>query len=191
MNGFRPLAIPDIIEVIPPKYGDDRGFFSEVYKRAAFEANGIFIDWIQDNQSFSAIRGTVRGLHFQAPPTAQHKLVRVLRGAIYDVAVDIRNGSPTYGRWVGCELSAEKWNQLLVPIGFAHGFMTLTADVEVLYKVSAPYSKDDEGAIYWNDTTIGIAWPDIGAPTTLSEKDETAPRFADFVSPFAAGAVAP
>jgi len=184
MTQFHRLAIPEVIEVAPPKFGDHRGFFSEVFKRSTFEAQGIAIDWVQDNQSFSADVGTVRGLHFQAPPFAQAKLVRVLRGAIYDVAVDIRTGSPSYGRWVATELSAEKWNQLLVPAGFAHGFMTLTRDVEVLYKVSAPYSPGSEGAICWDDPDLAIAWPRPGE-AILSEKDAAAPSFNDFVSPFA------
>lgn len=184
MTRFRRLAIPEVIEVIPAKFGDDRGYFSEVFKRAAFEAEGVHIDWVQDNQSFSASPGTVRGLHFQAPPVAQDKLVRVLRGAIFDVAVDIRAGSPTYGQWVGCELSDRDWNQLLVPAGFAHGFMTLTADVEVMYKVSAPYSREHEMAIRWDDPDLGIAWPDLGALPTLSEKDADAPSFSALVSPF-------
>jgi dTDP-4-dehydrorhamnose 3,5-epimerase len=138
MTLFHRLAIPEVIEITPPKFGDHRGFFSEAYKRSAFEEEGLEIDWVQDNQSMSAEPGTVRGLHFQAPPFAQAKLVRVLSGAIYDVAVDIRRGSPNYGRWVACELSADKWNQLLVPAGFAHGFMTLSANTQVLYKVDAP-----------------------------------------------------
>ena len=184
MTEFIRHAIPEVIEVRPPKYGDHRGFFSEVFKRSAFEEAGIDIDWIQDNQSFSAAVGTVRGLHFQVPPVGQDKLVRVLRGAIYDVAVDIRKGSPTYGKWVGVELSAQKWNQLLVPIGFAHCFMTIEPDTEVLYKVSGPYSKEHEGAIRWNDPALGIDWPDPGVEPTLSEKDEVAPFLADFDSPF-------
>lgn len=184
MTEFIRHAIPDVVEVAPPKYGDHRGFFSEVYKRSAFEAEGIDIDWIQDNQSFSAAVGTVRGLHFQVPPVAQDKLVRVLSGAIYDVAVDIRKGSPTYGKWVGVELSAEKWNQLLVPIGFAHCFMTIQPDTEVLYKVSGLYSKEHEGAIRWNDPALGIDWPDIGVEPILSDKDEVAPFLADIDSPF-------
>jgi dTDP-4-dehydrorhamnose 3,5-epimerase len=188
MTRFHRLAIPELVEVTPPKLGDHRGFFSEVFKRAAFEAEGIAIDWVQDNQSFSADAGTVRGLHFQAPPFAQAKLIRVLRGAIYDVAVDIRAGSPSYGQSVAIELSAEKWNQLLVPAGFAHGFMTLTSDVEVLYKVSAPYSRESEGAIRWDDPDLAIAWPRPG-DATLSEKDAVAPTFRDFVSPFAYEAV--
>lgn len=184
MTGFRRLAIPEIVEIVPPRHGDHRGFFSEVYKAADFAAQGIAIDWIQDNQSMSAAPGTVRGLHFQAPPVAQDKLVRVLRGAIYDVAVDIRRGSPTYGQWVGAELSAQAWNQLLVPAGFAHCFMTLVPDTEVLYKVSAPYSPAHEGAIRWNDPAIGIDWPDLAGNPVLSAKDEAAPLLADFISPF-------
>jgi dTDP-4-dehydrorhamnose 3,5-epimerase len=187
MTRFIRHAIPEVIEVIPPKNGDHRGFFSETFKRPAFEAEGIFIDWMQDNQSYSAPAGTVRGLHFQVPPTAQDKLIRVLHGAIFDVAVDIRKNSPSYGQWVGVELSAEKWNQLLVPKGFAHGFMTLQPDTEVLYKVSAPWSRDDERAIVWNDPEIGIAWPDVGAAATLSGKDEVADGIAAFDSPFAYG----
>lgn len=188
MTLFVQQAIPEIVEIVPPKLGDQRGFFSEVFKRSAFEAEGIAIDWVQDNQSFSADVGTVRGLHFQAPPFAQAKLVRVLRGAIYDVAVDLRTGSPHYGQWVAVELSAEKWNQLLVPAGFAHGFMTLTPDVEVLYKVSAPYSRESEGAIRWDDPDLAIAWPRSG-DFVLSEKDAAAPFFRDFVSPFAYEAI--
>lgn len=183
MISFRRLAIPEVIEVTPSKYGDHRGFFSEVFKQNAFEAKGISIDWVQDNQSFSAEPGTVRGLHFQAPPFSQDKLVRVLRGAIYDVAVDIRTGSPAYGQWVGCELSADKWNQLLVPAGFAHGFMTLTPDTDVVYKVSAFYVRESEGALLWNDPDLGIAWPRQGG-AILSEKDGAAPRFKNFDSPF-------
>ncbi|WP_342248833.1 dTDP-4-dehydrorhamnose 3,5-epimerase [Sphingomonas sp. OTU376] len=184
MTVFNRLAIPDVIEIIPPKHGDHRGFFSEVYKRSAFEAEGIDISWVQDNHSLSTDLGTVRGLHFQLPPVAQDKLVRVLRGRIYDVAVDIRKGSPTYGKWVGCELSAEKWNQLLVPIGFAHCFMTLTEDAEVMYKVSAPYSRENEGAILWNDPALGIEWPDLGVAPTLSDKDRVALPLSAFDSPF-------
>ncbi len=188
MTEFRRLAIPEIVEVTPPKFGDHRGFFSEVFKRSAFLGEGLDVEWVQDNQSFSADAGTVRGLHFQAPPFAQAKLIRVLRGAIFDVAVDLRRGSPSYGRWVAEELSTDKWNQLLIPAGFAHGFMTLTTDVEVLYKVSAPYSRESEGAIRWDDPDLGIAWPRPGE-AILSDKDAVAPSFRDFVSPFAYEAV--
>lgn len=181
---FRALAMPDLVELTPPRFGDHRGYFSETYSRDALAATGIHIIWVQDNQSFSAQVGTVRGLHFQAPPLAQAKLVRVLRGAIYDVAVDIRNGSPTYGQWAGVELSAEKGNQLLIPAGFAHGFMTLQPNTEVFYKVSDRYSREHEGAIRWNDPALGIDWPDPGADPTLSDKDRVAPLFADLASPF-------
>ena len=184
MTEFRRLEIPEVVEIVPPKFGDDRGFFSEVWKRSAFEEAGFAVDWIQDNQSFSARAGTVRGLHFQLPPVPQDKLVRVLRGAIYDVAVDIRKGSPTYGKWVARELSAAKWNQLLVPVGFAHCFMTRVPDTEVLYKVSAPWSREHEQAILWNDPDLAIDWPELGVEPTLSEKDRDAPRLADFDSPF-------
>lgn len=177
MTQFNRLTIPDVIELIPPKFGDDRGYFSEVFKSSAFGSEGIWIDWVQDNQSFSAEAGTVRGLHFQSSPFAQDKLVRVLRGAIFDVAVDIREGSPTYGQWVSIELSAERWNQLLVPAGFAHGFMTIRPDTEVLYKVSAPYAPDHEGAILWNDPDLDITWPRAEQPV-LSAKDRVAERFA-------------
>jgi len=177
MTQFNRLAIPEVIEIVPPKFGDARGFFSETFKQIDLVANGIAIDWMQDNQSFSAAVGTVRGLHLQAPPFAQDKLIRVLKGAIFDVAVDIRKGSPSYGQWVGLELSAEKWNQLLVPKGFAHGFMTLTPDTEVMYKVSAPYSPQSEAAIAWDDPDLAISWPDVGA-VELSAKDRVAPTFA-------------
>lgn len=184
MTEFRPTEIPEVVEVIPPRFGDHRGFFSEVFKREGFAAGGIDQDWVQDNQSYSRDVGTVRGLHFQVPPVAQAKLVRVLRGAIFDVAVDIRRGSPTYGQWVGVELSAEKWNQLLIPAGFAHCFMTVQPDTEVLYKVDAAWSREHERALLWNDPDLAIAWPDVGVPVTLSGKDAEAPRLAEFDSPF-------
>lgn len=184
MTDFRATEIRDVIEIVPRRFGDHRGWFSEVFKRSDLADAGIRIDWMQDNQSFSAPVGTVRGLHFQVPPVAQDKLVRVLRGAIFDVAVDLRRGSPDYGRWVGRELSAEAGNQLLVPLGFAHGFITLVPDTEVLYKVSAPYSKDHEAALRWDDPDIGIDWPSLSGPPTLSDKDLEAPSFAAFVTPF-------
>jgi dTDP-4-dehydrorhamnose 3,5-epimerase len=174
-----------VIEVIPQKLGDHRGFFSETWQRERFVAEGIANEWVQENHSFSAEPGTVRGLHFQVPPAAQAKLVRVTRGAIFDVAVDLRRGSPDYGKWVGIELSAAKWNQLLVPAGFAHGFMTIEPDSEVLYKVDALWSRDDERALRWDDPEIGIAWPEIGMAPILSDKDAAAPGFAGFRSPFA------
>jgi len=176
---FRRLEIPDVVEISPPRFGDDRGFFSEVWKRSALEAEGIDIEWVQDNQSMSAEVGTVRGLHYQTPPYAQAKLVRVLHGSLYDVAVDIRPGSPTYGQWVGIELSAEKWNQLFIPVGFAHGFMTTAPDTEVIYKVSAPWSAEHERAILWSDPDLGIDWPALREAPILSGKDKDAPSFAE------------
>jgi len=177
------LGLGGVVEIIPKKFGDARGFFSETYQRQRFLDAGITQDWIQDNQSFSAEKGTLRGLHFQVAPVAQDKLIRVLKGAIFDVAVDIRNGSPTYGKWVSCELSAEKFNQLLIPRGFAHGFLTLVPDVEVLYKVSAPYSPECDRGVRWNDPAIGVAWPlEPGQQPVLSGKDAQAPMLADIAS---------
>ena len=180
----RRLAIGDVFEVTPRKFGDDRGFFSETYKAERFAEAGLPIDWMQDNQSFSAQVYTLRGLHYQEPPFAQAKLVRVLRGRILDVAVDIRAGSPTFGRWVALELSAVKFNQILVPVGFAHGFLTLEPDTEVLYKVSAPYSSEHDRSIRWDDPAIGIEWPLEDAEPVLSAKDEVAPSLAEANPPF-------
>ncbi|MEZ5846177.1 MAG: dTDP-4-dehydrorhamnose 3,5-epimerase [Geminicoccaceae bacterium] len=171
-------AIPDVRIIKPRKFGDHRGFFSEVYNRRQFEEAGLSLDFVQDNHSRSAQRGTIRGLHFQSPPFAQTKLVRVLQGAILDVAVDIRKGSPWYGRHVAVELTDEGWNQLLVPRGFAHGFMTLTEDTEVFYKVDAYYSPDHDKGIMWNDPDIGIDWPLDGLEAILSDKDMRQPSFA-------------
>ncbi len=173
--------------ITPPRFGDHRGFFSESYNRAALVRHGITPDFVQDNHSFSTETGTVRGLHFQAPPRAQDKLVRCARGRLFDVAVDIRRGSPTYGRWVGYELSFENGRQLLVPAGFAHGFMTLEAETEIAYKCSDGYAPDTEGALLWSDPAIGIDWPlEICAPV-LSDKDAAAPGLAGFESPFTYG----
>jgi dTDP-4-dehydrorhamnose 3,5-epimerase len=193
MLDVRPLAIPEVIEIRPRKFGDDRGFFAETFNRAGFAAAGIDIDWIQDNQSYSAPQSTLRGLHFQLPPFAQDKLVRVLRGRIFDVAVDIREGSPTYRQWVGLELSAAAFNQLLVPAGFAHGFLTLEADTEVLYKVSAPYSSAHDRSIRWDDADIGIDWPLEGRQPVLSAKDKDAAMLRDMPTAFTydAGGVRP
>ena len=183
------LPIREVIEIRPRKFGDDRGFFAETFNCDRFAAAGIDIDWIQDNQSFSAPLGTLRGLHFQLPPFAQDKLVRVLRGRILDVAVDIRGGSPTYGKWVSAELSAEAFNQLLVPAGFAHGFLTLEPDTEVLYKVSAPYSSAHDRSIRWDDPDIAIDWPLAGAQPVLSAKDRDAPFLRDMGTAFTFAAV--
>lgn len=173
------LEIPDVKLIRPRKFGDHRGFFSEVYSRKAFSEAGIPQEFVQDNHSLSSEVGTVRGLHFQVPPAAQAKLIRVVRGAIFDVAVDIRRGSPTYGRHVAVRISAEEWNQLLVPVGFAHGFCTLEPDTEVLYKVTDFYSPEHDKGLLWNDSDLGIRWPVSAEAARLSDKDRTHPRLAD------------
>ena len=167
------------------KHEDSRGFLSEVYTRRAFEAEEDEIDFVQDNHSFSAKKGTVRGLHFQTPPVAQHKLVRVVRGSVFDVVVDLRRSSLSYGRHVSVVLSAAAWNQVLVPIGFAHGFMTLEEDTEVVYKVSTYYSPDHDMGLLWNDPALGIQWPVPAKEALLSERDRAHPRLAELESPFA------
>jgi len=172
------LSIPDIKLITPKKFGDDRGFFSETYNKQTFADHGIDLEFVQDNQSLSADKGTVRGLHFQAPPFAQDKLVRVTRGAILDVAVDIRKSSPTYGQHVAVEFSAENWAQLLVPKGFAHAFCTLVDDTEVIYKVTNYYSKEHDFGLLWNDPELGIDWPIGPADAVLSEKDRAQPLLA-------------
>jgi dTDP-4-dehydrorhamnose 3,5-epimerase len=172
-------AIPAVKIVTPKKHGDERGFFSEVYNKPAFEALGLHFSFVQDNHAFSAAVGTLRGLHFQTRPFAQAKLLRVARGRILDVAVDIRRSSPTFGKHVAVELSAENWRQLLVPVGFAHGYVTLEPDTEVLYKTTDVYSPANDRGVAWDDPDIGIAWrvPEGGA--TLSEKDTRWPRLRD------------
>lgn len=172
-------AIPAVKIITPRKHGDARGFFSETYNKAAFEAAGISLVFVQDNHSYSAPVGTLRGLHFQTPPCAMDKLMRVAKGRILDVAVDIRRSSPTFGRHVAVELSAENWRQLLVPAGFAHGFITLEPDTEVIYKTSYVYSPANDHGIAWDDPDIGIAWPTPPGGPTLSDKDIRLPRLKD------------
>jgi dTDP-4-dehydrorhamnose 3,5-epimerase len=154
-----PLEIPDVKLVSPARFQDARGFLSEVYNKQAFASAGIDTEFVQDNHSASEEPNTVRGLHFQSPPFAQAKLVRVVRGAAFDVAVDLRRGSPTYGRHVSAVLSAEAWNQMFIPHGFAHGFCTLEPDTEVVYKLSAYHAREHDMGLYWNDPDLGIAWP--------------------------------
>jgi dTDP-4-dehydrorhamnose 3,5-epimerase len=162
-------------EITPRRIGDARGFFAETWSRRTFADAGLDVDWLQENQSFSAARHVLRGLHLQVSPAAQTKLVRVVKGSIYDVAVDVRPGSPSFGRWVSCILSAESFNQLFIPVGFAHGFLTLEAGVEVLYKVSAGSAPACERGIMWNDKDIAIDWPlRDGEQPVLSEKDQAA-----------------
>lgn len=183
-----PTAIPDVLLVVPDRFGDARGWFSETWNRAAFAAAGIDLDFVQDNQSRSAPPFTLRGLHFQRPPHAQAKLVRVLRGRIRDVAVDLRGGSPTYGRHVAVELDAERGAQLLVPVGFAHGFVTLEPDVEVAYKVTDRYAPECDGGVAWNDPDLAVDW---GVPidrVVLSEKDARLPALAELGTIFDGGA---
>jgi dTDP-4-dehydrorhamnose 3,5-epimerase len=173
------LAIPDIKLIRPVRHEDARGFFSEIYNRDRFVAAGIDAVFVQDNFSLSRPRGVLRGLHFQTPPFAQAKLVSVRRGAIFDVVVDIRHGSPWFGRPLAIELAAEDWTQLFIPEGFAHGFCTLRPDTEVSYKVNAPYSRDHDRGLLWNDAALGIDWPVAASAALLSEKDAVLPRLAD------------
>ena len=180
----RPTEIPEVKLIAPARHGDHRGFFSEVYNRRALARAGIVIDFVQDNHSYSAQAGTLRGLHFQAPPHAQAKLVRVPRGAVLDVAVDLRHGSPTFGRHVAAELSAENWAQLLVPRGFGHGFLTLLPDTEVIYKVDAYYSPEHDLGVRWDDPDLAIPWPLPPEGPVLSEKDRKQPLLADLPTYF-------
>jgi dTDP-4-dehydrorhamnose 3,5-epimerase len=181
---IRRLGIPDLMEIVPMRHSDDRGFFSEVWNSAALAAEGIDVGFVQANHSYSAEAGVLRGLHYQEPPFAQAKLVRVTRGAIFDVAVDLRHGSPTFGEWVGLTISAADWNQIYLPQGFAHGFVTLEPDCEVLYQVSAPYSRDHDRSIRFDDPAIGVEWPLGGRAPILSDKDRTAPLLADVRAAF-------
>ncbi len=174
-----PTQLPDVKLFQMTRHTDDRGYFAETYNRDAFVRDGIRIDFVQDNQSFSRAKGTVRGLHYQIHPHSQTKLIRVLRGAIFDVAVDLRRSSPTYGHHVNAVLSAETGNQLLVPVGFAHGFCTLEPDTEVLYKVDCGYAPECDRGICWSDETLGIDWPVTIRNATLSPRDRQLPRWAD------------
>ncbi|WP_019962222.1 dTDP-4-dehydrorhamnose 3,5-epimerase [Woodsholea maritima] len=180
----RDLALVGVKEITPQRFGDARGFFVETYNEERFRDAGLLTTWVQDNHSYSADPYVLRGLHFQSEPFAQDKLVRVLKGEIFDVAVDIRKGSPTYRQWVGLYLSADKGNQILVPKGFAHGFLTLTPHVEVAYKVSAPYAPDYDHNIRWDDPDLAINWPLEGHTPQLSGKDARAPFLKDQMAGF-------
>lgn len=183
MTTLTPLALPEVTLITPRRHGDARGWFSETWSRRTLSALGIDVDFIQDNQAFSARSGTVRGLHFQTAPHAQAKLVRVLAGAILDVAVDIRPGSPTRGRWVSARLTAEGGEQLFVPRGFAHGYCTLCDDVMLAYKVDGDYAPQTEGGVLWNDPDLAIDWPVDAGAAILSDKDRVLPRLADLPDP--------
>ncbi|WP_108663109.1 dTDP-4-dehydrorhamnose 3,5-epimerase [Acuticoccus kandeliae] len=176
---FIPLELPEVVLMTPRRFRDDRGWFEETWSRRRMEDAGLALDFVQDNQSLSEPKGTLRGLHFQAPPFAQAKLVRCVAGAILDVAVDIRSGSPTYGRWVSAELTAENGAQLLVPRGFAHGFVTLMPNTAVCYKVDNFYDKASEGGIRFDDPDLAIDWGIDNSAAVLSEKDRILPSFAE------------
>jgi dTDP-4-dehydrorhamnose 3,5-epimerase len=180
----RPLEIERVLLILPKRFGDERGYLMETYRADAFRALGIGAAFVQDNQSLSARSGTVRGLHFQGPPAPQAKLVRVLSGSIFDVAVDLRRGSPTFGRWCGATLTASGGEQLFLPRGFAHGFCTLEPDTEVAYKMDGYHAPECEAGVLWNDPEIGISWPVDAATAILSERDRKLPGLRELDSPF-------
>ncbi|MBZ9733294.1 dTDP-4-dehydrorhamnose 3,5-epimerase [Mesorhizobium sp. CA18] len=175
MLEVRRLGLDGVLEIVPKRHGDARGFFSETWNAERFAEAGIDLVFVQDNHSYSAAAGVLRGLHYQLPPRAQAKLLRVIRGSVLDVAVDIRRSSPTFGKWEALEISADKGNQVLVPQGFAHGFVTLVPHTEVLYKVTDTYSPEHDRSIRFDDPAIGIAWPEIAGGFQLSDKDRNAP----------------
>lgn len=177
-------ALPGVVILVPQRHGDARGFFSESWNARRMQAAGLDYDFVQDNHSLSAQTGTVRGLHFQAPPHAQAKLVRCGRGSLRDVAVDIRRGSPTYGRWIAVDLSFENGKQLLIPAGFLHGFVTLEPDTEIIYKCTDYYAPECDGAVRFDDPDIGIDWGVDTRGAVLSDKDAAAPLLRDITSPF-------
>ncbi|SFR01986.1 dTDP-4-dehydrorhamnose 3,5-epimerase [Poseidonocella sedimentorum] len=182
-------ALPGVLIIIPARFGDERGFFSESWNKARMAEAGVTTEFVQDNHSLSSAVGTVRGLHYQSPPHAQAKLVRCGRGRIFDVAVDVRRGSPTYGQWIGEELSFENGKQLLIPAGFLHGFSTRAPESEIIYKCSDYYAPECDGAVRFDCPEIGIDWGLEGAPL-LSAKDAAAPTLADWTSPFTFGETA-
>ena len=174
------LSIPEVLLITPKRHGDARGWFSETYVKKALAEQGVHDDFLQDNQAFSAQRGTLRGLHLQVPPAPISKLVRCLRGAIFDVAVDVRAGSPTFGLWAGAELTADSGTQLYCPRGFAHASVTLTADAEVFYKIDGYYAPEAERGLRWNDPAIGVDWPIAAGDIITNERDSRLPLLADF-----------
>jgi dTDP-4-dehydrorhamnose 3,5-epimerase len=179
MVRHNPLGLEGVMEILPDQFGDPRGFFSETYNQAKLGAVGVTAGFVQDNHSYSASKGVLRGLHYQLEPFAQDKLVHVVRGAIFDVAVDIRRSSETFGKWIALEVSRQKWNQIFVPKGFAHGFVTLEDHTEVIYKVSSLYSPAHDRSIRYDDPGIGIKWPEGLGDFQLSDKDQNARKFAE------------
>jgi len=184
---IRATALPEVKILIPRRFGDARGFFAETWSAARLDAAGLGHAFVQDNESLSAAAFTLRGLHYQAPPFAQTKLLRVVQGAIRDVVVDARRGSPRFGRWIAEDIDAEGAAQILVPKGFLHGFLTLVPDTRVLYKVDAPYDAASDGAVAWDDPDLAIDWGVDPGAVILSDKDRAAPPWRDFASPFAFG----
>ena len=174
-----PLTLPDVLLLTPPRFSDPRGFFSETWNQTRFANAGVPGPFVQDNHAVSNARGVLRGLHCQIGENAQGKLVRVVKGAIWDVAVDVRRGSPTYGQQAGAVLSAENWCQLWVPVGFLHGYCTLTEDTEVIYKVTAPWDRAAERGVIWNDPHLAVMWPIAAEDVILSDKDNMLPRLKD------------
>jgi dTDP-4-dehydrorhamnose 3,5-epimerase len=185
MAAVEPLDLTDVLLIRPRKFADPRGYFVETWRADTYADLGVTADFVQDNESWSARAGTVRGLHYQAPPAAQAKLVRVLRGSIFDVAVDLRRSSPAFGRWCSAVLTAESAEQMFVPRGFAHGFCTLEDDVLVAYKIDSYYAPAAEGGLAWNDADLAIEWPVSGSAAVVSEKDRALPPLAALQSPFA------
>jgi dTDP-4-dehydrorhamnose 3,5-epimerase len=174
-----PTEIPEVRIIIPAKHLDRRGFLSETYSKRGLAEAGIELDFVQDNHSFSIEKGVVRGLHYQVPPFAQDKLLRVVRGAVFDVVVDLRRSSPTFGKHVSVILSAEKWNQILVPRGFAHGFVTLEPGTDLVYKLTNYYCPEYDRGLFWHDPEIGVNWPVSPSAAIVSEKDSRLPRFSE------------
>ncbi len=184
---IKTFPVSGVLLLRPRRFSDARGYFVETYNAKVFAEAGIRATFVQDNQSCSVSAGTVRGLHFQLPPIPQAKLVRVLRGSVYDIAIDLRTGSPTYGRWISETLTADGGEQLFVPRGFAHGFCTLEPNTEVAYKVDGSYSPECDSGLAWNDPTLGIPWPVAAGAAVLSDKDRKLGAFRDFISPFRDG----
>jgi len=181
---FRPLEIDGLVEIIPRRIDDGRGYFSEVFRSDRFSEHVGPVDFVQDNQSLSIRSGTIRGIHFQSHPAGQEKLVRCIVGSLFDVAVDLRSGSSTYGRWVSVVLTPEQNNQLWIPVGFGHGFCTLEPNTVVQYRVTNYYSADDDKGVAWDDPTIAVEWPDGADPDTLSAKDRQQPKLVDLPAYF-------